>query len=118
VLEVRDQLLLLHEGGRALLGGMLLLVLPTFDAHLVIPRHCGAAVCLAKTPTAPTNEPEVVEFAAGVVKNGLACMSSRSVWLGIAAFDQYKGQTHGKLLSETVGQSELLIEEEGALTVG
>lgn len=75
-----------------------------------------------KTPTVLTRVseyvPEIVEFVEGIIKNGYAYESNGSVYFDTVAFGQSKGKAYGKLLPENVGQSELLAEGEGALSVG
>jgi cysteinyl-tRNA synthetase len=75
-----------------------------------------------KTPAVLTRVseyvPEIIEFVQGIIKNGYAYESNGSVYFDTAAFGQSKGKAYGKLLPENVGQSELLAEGEGSLSLG
>ncbi|CAK4844563.1 unnamed protein product [Aphanomyces euteiches] len=62
--------------------------------------------------------PEIVEFVEGIIKNGYAYESNGSVYFDTVAFGKSKGKNYGKLVPENVGQSELLAEGEGSLSVG
>ncbi|KDO20407.1 cysteinyl-tRNA synthetase [Saprolegnia parasitica CBS 223.65] len=62
--------------------------------------------------------PEIVEFIEGIIANRYAYESNGSVYFDTQAFGTAKGKAYGKLVPENVGQSELLAEGEGALSVG
>ncbi|DAZ95916.1 TPA: hypothetical protein N0F65_012627 [Lagenidium giganteum] len=61
---------------------------------------------------------EIVEFVEGIIKNGYGYESNGSVYFDTEAFNKSKGMAYGKLLPENVGQSELLAEGEGSLSLG
>ncbi|RLO09003.1 hypothetical protein DYB28_002585 [Aphanomyces astaci] len=62
--------------------------------------------------------PEIVEFVEGIIANGYAYESNGSVYFDTIAFGKAKGKNYGKLVPENVGQSDLLAEGEGSLSVG
>lgn len=61
---------------------------------------------------------EIIEFVQGIIKNGFAYESNGSVYFDTMAFNKSHGKAYGKLLPENVGQSELLAEGEGSLSLG
>lgn len=61
--------------------------------------------------------PEIVDFVETLIAKGVAYESGGSVYFDTVSFGQ-KGHCYGKLMPEQLGNSELLAEGEGALTVG
>ena len=60
--------------------------------------------------------PEIVEYIVKLIEKGVAYASAGSVYFNTGAFES-KGQIYGKLMPEQKGNSDLLAEGEGALTV-
>jgi cysteinyl-tRNA synthetase len=60
--------------------------------------------------------PEIVEYINKLIEKGVAYASGGSVYFNTGAFEA-KGQIYGKLVPEQKGNSDLLAEGEGALTV-
>ena len=60
--------------------------------------------------------PEIVEYINTLIEKGVAYASGGSVYFNTTAFEA-KGQIYGKLVPEQKGNSDLLAEGEGALTV-
>jgi len=60
--------------------------------------------------------PEIIAYIEKLIARGVAYPSGGSVYFNTAAFEA-KGQTYGKLMPEQRGNSDLLAEGEGSLTV-
>lgn len=61
--------------------------------------------------------PEIIQFVEALIAKGVAYESNGSVYFDTVSFGQ-KGHCYGKLMPEQIGNSELLAEGEGALSVG